>query len=247
MRCGVWAASLPPCLLLRQRVRPEERRRAENVPPRQSAERLDPRGIDQLDGDPVHVAVQQPGPLRPGQTARTARKPSCPTSPSRGLERRQQGHHLRLQEGGSGTTASRSPPKDVVRHDGPADRQGPRICAATAPVLVRQRRQHDGQRRPRGDDPSQAAAAVDPVAARLGLFADLSLPRSGGADAPSRSAPGRSVRRVQAERGHQDRQEPGLLEGQALSRRHRVHHRSQSCDGDAELPVDRFDITFPGR
>ena len=45
-------------------ARAEERRRPEDVPPRQSAERLDPRGGDQLHGHPLHAGLQQPGPLR---------------------------------------------------------------------------------------------------------------------------------------------------------------------------------------
>ena len=92
-------------------------------------------------------------------------------------------------------------------HLRPADRQGRAEAAPQpAPVVVRQRRErHRRQRRP-GHDPSQAAAALDPVAARLRLLADLSLPRAGGADAhqAGRHRP-LQVRRVQAERGHQDR------------------------------------------
>ena len=85
--------------------------------------------------------------------------------------------------------------------------------------------------------PSQAAAAVDPGDARLRLHADLSLPRLGGADAhqSDRHRPVQ-VRRAEAERVDQAREEPGLLEeGPALSRRHRIHDHHEPRDRDARL------------
>ena len=105
-----------------------------------------------------------------------------------------------------------------------------------------------GQRRLRGHGPSQAAAAVDPVAARLGLLADLSLPRAGGADAHQA---GRhralQVRRVQAERGHQDRAGTPTTGRRAgpIS----TASSSPSCPTAATAMLSfvsgRFDITFP--
>ena len=104
-------------------------------------------------------------------------------------------------------TASRSPPADVKctfdllqgNGQGQAARQ-------PAQGVVQQPRGGHGQRRLRGDLPSEAAAAGVADAARLGLFADLSVPRAAGADA---AAPDRhravQVRRVQAERTHQGR------------------------------------------
>ena len=95
----------------------------------------------------------------------------------------------------------------------------------------------DRQRRRRGDLPSEAAAAGAAGAARLGLLADLSLPRPAGADAaaPDRHRPVQ-IRRVQAERVHQARAQPGLLEaGPALSRRHRVHDHPEPLDRDPGL------------
>src|SRR6478736_1120831 len=77
------------------------------------------------------------------------------------------------------------------------------------------------------------------VTVHLGLFADVPLPRAGGADAhqAGRHRPVQ-VRLVQAERGHQGRAQSRLLEeGQALSRRHRVHHRAQPRHGDPELHI----------
>ena len=85
------------------------------------------------------------------------------------------------------------------------------------------------ERRFRGHVPPEAAAAGAARAARLGLVADLSVPRAGARDA---AAPDRhrsvQVRRVQAERIHQGHKEPGLLEeGPALSRRHRFHDHAR--------------------
>ena len=70
------------------------------------------------------------------------------------------------------------------------------------------------------------------VAAGLGLVAGLSLPRAAEEmrSKPIGTGPVQ-VRRVPAERGHQDREEPGLLEaGPALSRRHRVAHHARPLD-----------------
>ena len=95
----------------------------------------------------------------------------------------------------------------------------------------------DGQRPRRGDAASEKAAAGPAGAARLGRHADLPVPCRAGADAAAPDRHGSvQIRRVQAEPGHQARQEPGLLEaGPALSRRHRVHDRPEPLDGDPRL------------
>ena len=63
------------------------------------------------------------------------------------------------------------------------------------------------------------------------------VPRRAGADAAAPDRHGSvQIRRIQAEPGHQARQEPGLLEaGPALSRRHRVHDHPEPLDGDPRL------------
>ena len=97
-------------------------------------------------------------------------------------------------------------------------------------------RRHD-QRRLRGDVPSQAAAALAAGDARLRLHADLSLPRARRADAHAsdRHRPVQ-VRRDEAERVDQAREESRLLEkGSALSRRHRIHHHQEPRDRGARL------------
>ena len=101
--------------------------------------------------------------------------------------------------------------------------------AQSALVVVDQRREgHRRQRHP-GHVPSQGAAALAAGAARLGLHADLSLPRAARPDAaPAGRHRPVQARRVQDERGHQAGEEPRLLEeGPALSRRHRVHHHAR--------------------
>ena len=103
--------------------------------------------------------------------------------------------------------------------------------------LVPQRRGGRRQRRFRGDLPSRAAAAGADRAARLRLFADLSLSCAGGRDAaPSDRHRPVQIRRIQAERVHQGRAQPRLLEaGPALSRRHRVHDHPEPVDRASHL------------
>ena len=85
--------------------------------------------------------------------------------------------------------------------------------------------------------PSEAAAARLYRAARLGLHADLSLPRDARRDAAAadrhRAVP---LRRVQAERGDPRRAQQGLLEeGPAVSRRHRMEDHEEQLDRHAVL------------
>src|SRR4051812_24592004 len=109
-------------------------------------------------------------------------------------------------------------------HLGPPDGYGPGQAARQpAQILVQQSRGGHDEWRLRGRVPPEAAAAGAARPARLGLVADLSVPRRAGADA---AAPDRhwsvQICRVQAEPVDQARQEPGLLEaGPPLSRRYR--------------------------
>ena len=93
------------------------------------------------------------------------------------------------------------------------------------------------ERRLRGDVPPEAAAARAARDARVGLFADLRLPRLGGAAAhQSDRHRAVQVRRAEAERVDQAREESGLLEeGPALSRRHRIHDPAEPLDRDPRL------------
>ena len=107
-----------------------------------------------------------------------------------------------------------------------------------AQVLVRRGQRRHHQRRLRGVVQPEAAAAGAAGAARLRLYAGLSLPRFAGATcAPTRSAPARSnssssrptnsIKLVTQSRL--------LEEGPAASRRHRVHHHPEPLDRDPRL------------
>ena len=150
---------------------------------------------DQLDGHPVHVGVQQPGAVRPEQAAEQPADDRARPRQVVELERRRQGPHL--QAAGGREVARRQALHRQGRrlHLRPADRQG-REQAARA---IRAQSWYsnvdsvDRQRRPRGHDPSQAAAAVaacrcSPRATRRSIPATCRRRRC----APSRSAPGRS-------------------------------------------------------
>ena len=141
------------------------------------------------------VAAEQPAdhrsrPRRKLGVGRGRQGPDLQTAPRRQMARRQAVHRRRRQ-----------------MHLRPAAGQG-RGQAARQPAqgVVRQRRRGHRQRRFRGGLSPEAAAAGAADAARLGLFADLSLPRPAGADAPA-SDRHRAVqiRRVQAQRVHQGR------------------------------------------
>ncbi len=93
------------------------------------------------------------------------------------------------------------------------------------------------QRRLRGILQSEAAAAGAAGAARLRLYAGLSLPRLARRHAhqADRHRPVQ-IRRVQGQRIHQARPQSGLLEeGPAASRRHRIHHHHQPVDRHSRL------------
>ena len=107
----------------------------------------------------------------------------------------------------------------------------------SAQGLVRQRRGRGAGRRHAGHLQAEAAAAGAARDARLGLYADLRLPRhrGGAAHQPGRHRPVQ-VRRAEAERVDQAHEESGLLEeGPALSRRHRIHHHPEPLDRDPRL------------
>ena len=100
-----------------------------------------------------------------------------------------------------------------------------------AQVMVVQSQGGDGQRRPRGDLPSQAAAALAADHARRRLLAGLPCHVNAAPDADQADRHrALQVRRVQAERVDQAGEESRLLEeGPALSRRHRVHGSSRAA------------------
>ena len=169
----------------------------QHLPSRQPAQRLDPRGSDDLGQPAVHGGVQQSRDVRSqgeGQQPRPDR-----ARPGRELvvERRQDQAHLQA-----------APGREVARrqavhrhrrevHLGRADGQGRREARhhpqEPAQGLVHQPQGRDDQRRQRGDLRPRPAAALVPVDARRRLFAGLFLPRAAAATcAPSRSAPARS-------------------------------------------------------
>ena len=170
---------------------------------------------------PEQHAVHRPRPRRKLGLGRGRQGPDLQAAPRGQMARRQAVHRRRRQ-----------------MHLRPAARKG-RGQAPRQPAqgMVQQRRRGHRQRRFRGGLSPETAAAGVAGPARLGLFADLPLPRPAGADA---AAPDRhravQVRRVQAQRIHQGDQEPGLLEaGPALSRRHRVRHHPQPLDRDPRV------------
>ena len=135
---------------------------------------------------------------------------SCRSSPQLGLEQRRTHLTFQLRRGREMARRPAVHGQGREMHLRPAERQGAgQVPQEPAQGVVRQRRGCHGQRRLRGDVPSQAAATVAAGDARLRLFADLSLPCPGGADAhASDRHRALQVRRVQAERSHQAREEP---------------------------------------
>ena len=103
-------------------------------------------------------------------------------------------------------------------------------------LVLQPRRRHD-RRRHAGDLPPEPSAARDACDARVRLFADLSVPCVGRARAhQSDRHRAVQVRRAEAERVDQAREEPRLLqEGPALPRRHRIHDPAEPLDRDPRL------------
>ena len=211
------------------------RRHPQDAPFRQPGQHVDPRGIDPRRRTAGDGGDEQPRHVRPaGRTEQPAVGRARPRDRV-AVERGRQGADLPVAPG---RQMARRKTLHVGRrqmHLGPADGHRPGQAAhQSAQILVRERREGDDNRRLRGHLPPQAPAAGAAGAARLGLVADLSLPRPGPRDA---AAPDRhravQVRRVQAERIHQAGEEPGLLEkGPAVSRRHRIH--DHEGDGAAQ-------------
>ena len=131
-------------------------------------------------------------------------------------------------------------------HLRPAAERRDQAAPQSQVLLVRQRRDGEGEWRFRRHFPSQGTAALAVGNSRLGLFADLSLPHPGGGDAPQAGRHGAvQARRVQDEREHQALEKHRLLEeGVAVSRRHRIRDHARPFDPHAvvrERPV-RYDV-----
>ena len=216
---------------------------------RQPGQHVDPRGIDARRRQPVmavfnnlvmydqHVAQNSLQSIVPElatewRVERGRQGTDLPVAPGRQMARRQALHLCRRQ-----------------MHLGPADGHGPgQAPHQPAQVLVRQRRAGDDN----GDyevtfhlkRPQPALLAL----LASGLVADLSLPRAGARDAaaPDRHRPVQ-IRRVQAERAHQDGPQPRLLEeGSAVSRRHRIHdHARDRRPRNLAFFAGRFDVDCP--
>ena len=171
-------------MLVRCRARPAQRRGTPHLSSRQSDQRLDPRGDQRLDRRAVHADLQQPRHVRSGGGTEHRRVDHSRPCRILVVERRQ-----------DRAVPHPAPQREVARWHGvhverrrvhlqPADQPGAQSAAdQPARCLVRQRQLRPGADRLRRDDPPQPAAAVAVAHAGIGLHADLSLPRSTGADA----------------------------------------------------------------
>ena len=185
----------------------EAGRHPQDLSPRQPGQHVDPRGGDASPSiAPMmgvfnnlviydqHVAQNSLQRHRPRPRRRAGRG----TTTARTLTFKLR-HGVKWHDGKPFTAADVKCTWDLLT--GKGERQ---VAAQPAQSLVGEPRRGHRQRRRRGDVPSEAAAAGVSGAARLGLFAGLSVPRPAGADAP---APDRhrpvQVRRVQAQRVHQ--------------------------------------------
>ena len=215
----------------------EGRRHAAGHPSRQPAQRLDPRGGDDLDRHALHVGLQQPGGVRSPVQAERARPHRARPRDRMGVERRR--HQAHLQAARRREVARRQALHQRRRemHLGHADRARIEAAQEPAQVVVVQPQGGDGERRPRGHLPSRPAAALGADHAGRRLLAGLSLPRAGRPDAHQADRHrALQVRRAEAERIDEGGAQSRLLEARpALSRRHRVHHHRQSRDLDAGL------------
>ena len=198
----------------------EARRRAAPVPSRQSAEHLDPRGVQPLHRRALHAGVQQPRHLRPVGAAE-----------QRQVDRARPRRIVELERGQDRAHLQAAPRREMARRLGvhrrrrrvhlqPADRPGARQAQEQpARQLVRQHQLRARRQRLRSHHPSQPSAAFAADAAGLGTLADLSLPRAGRADAAEadRHRP-LQARLVQAVRQRAPGAQPGLLQaGQAAT------------------------------
>ena len=200
----------------------------------QSGQRLHPRGGDLLGQRSLHAGFQQPRHLQAG---RRAKQPGVDRPGSRGelgLERRQQDAHLQAEAGRQMARRQAVHVRRRQMHLRHADGQvAAEVPQEPAQILVRRGRRRHDERRLRGRVQPEAAAAGAAGAARLRLYAGLSLPcfARRHAHQADRHRPVQ-VRRVQGQRIHQAHPQSRLLEkGPAASRRHRVHHHPQPFDG----------------
>src|SRR6476660_1438376 len=110
---------------------------AAQLPPRQPAERLDPRRGHDLDRHALHGRVQQPGALRPGEEAE--QRCDYRARPRRKLVVGRYAHQAHLQAAPGGEVARRQALHGEGRavHLEPAHRQGPRrVPQEPAPGVV---------------------------------------------------------------------------------------------------------------
>ena len=209
-------------------------RHAARLSSRQPAERVDPRGGDDLHGDAVHEHLQQSRALRPDQEDQRPRDYRARPRRELGLGRDQDPPHLQAAPGRQVARRQAVHRQGRAMHLEHADRQGRGrgFPQEPAPGLVAEPQGSGGQRRLRGDLRAHPPAARRPRHAGLGLHARLPLPRlhQGHAHQPDRHRP-LQVRRIQARRVDQVRAQSRLLEkGPALSRRHRVARDREPLD-----------------
>ena len=229
----------------------EERRHPADVLPGQPAQRLDPRGGDDLDGRARSWALfNNLVRVRPAEAAEQPRD-------DRARPRRESGRWsadgkeltFKLREGVKWHDGKPFTAEDVECTFDLLTGKGERkLRTQPAQVLVRQRREGHDQRRLRGHLPPQAAAAVaawrcSPRATRRSIPATCRPAQM--RTKPVGTGPFKFVEFKQ-NGDHQARPQHRLLEeGQALSRRHRV---SPSCRTAATAILGfvsgRFDMTF---
>ena len=204
-RCGgvIFAGGLVD----RARGRTQAGRHPADLSPRQPRQRLDPRGRDLLGQRSLHAGVQQPRHLQAGRGAEQHGLDRSGSRRQLGLERRPQDADLQTA---AGRQVARRQAVHLGRRQMHLRHADGQVAAEVPPepaqglVRARQRRHH--QRRLRGRVQPEAAAAGAAGAARLRLYADLSLPciARGNAHPSDRHRPVQ-VRRVQGQRIDQAR------------------------------------------
>ena len=189
-------------------------RHAAAVSPRQPGQRLDPRGGDDLGRRAVLGGVQQSDPLQPARKAEPARIHRARTGRELEVERRL--YTADLQAARRRQMARRQAVQRGRRqmHLGHAARQvAGQIAAQPAQGVVPQPRRCRDRGQRHGHLRDEAAAAGLHDAAGLGVRPGLSVPCAGRRDAKQADRHRTvQIRRIQAQRIHQVRQEPGLLE-----------------------------------
>ena len=221
-------------------------------PSRQPGQHVDPRGSDDLDGRADDGGVQQSRHVRPARAAEQHCNRSCRIWPP-SWSWSEDGTELtfRLREGVKWHDGKPFTAKDVkCTWDLLLGKAADKFRINPRKSWYSQPRPGHHQRRLRGHLSSEAAAAGADRAARLRLFAGLSLPCAAARHAPAsdRHRPVQ-IRRVQAERVDPADPQPGLLEtGPALSRRHRIYDHPEPLDGAAGLcrRQARHDLSLRG-